>query len=47
MFGVNTGKISSYINPFGGLKESGIGREGSTDGLESFLEKKFISWNQN
>ena len=47
MFGVNTGKISSYINPFGGLKESGIGREGSTEGLESFLEKKFISWNQN
>ena len=44
MFGVNTGKISSYLNPFGGLKQSGIGREGSQEGLEPFLEKKFISW---
>ena len=44
MFGINTGKISSYLNPFGGLKESGIGREGSIDGLEPFLETKFISW---
>ena len=44
MFGVNTGKISTYLNPFGGLKESGLGREGSEEGLEPFLEKKFISW---
>ncbi len=44
MFGINTGKISTYLNPFGGLKESGIGREGSDEGLEPFLEKKFISW---
>ena len=44
MFGVNTGKISSYLNPFGGLKQSGIGREGSHEGLEPFLEKKFVSW---
>ena len=47
MFGINTGKISSYLNPFGGLKESGIGREGSEEGLEPFLEKKFVSWNTN
>ena len=47
MVGVNTGKISTYLNPFGGFKESGIGREGSTDGLEAFLEKKYISWDQN
>ncbi len=44
MFGVNTGKISTYLNPFGGMKESGIGREGSSSGLEPFLEKKFVSW---
>lgn len=44
MFGINTGKISTYLNPFGGLKESGIGREGSVNGLEPFLETKFISW---
>ncbi len=44
MFGVNSGKISSYLNPFGGLKESGIGREGSLQSLEPFLETKFINW---
>ena len=45
MFGINSGKISSYLNPFGGLKESGIGREGSFQTLEPFLETKFINWN--
>ena len=45
MFGINSGKISTYLNPFGGLKESGIGREGSFQCLEPFLETKFISWN--
>lgn len=44
MFGINTGKISTYQNPFGGWKESGIGREGSEEGLEPFLEKKFVTW---
>ena len=29
MIGINSGKISTYLNPFGGLKESGVGREGS------------------
>lgn len=47
MFGVNSGKISTYLNPFGGLKESGIGREGSLQCLEPFLETKFISWRVN
>tara|TARA_B100001057_G_scaffold357577_1_gene359599 strand:- start:952 stop:2379 length:1428 start_codon:yes stop_codon:yes gene_type:complete len=47
MFGVNSGKISTYLNPFGGLKESGIGREGSFQCLEPFLETKFISWRIN
>ena len=44
MFGINSGKISSYMNPFGGVKESGIGREGSLQCLEPFLETKFVSW---
>ena len=44
MIGINSGKISTYLNPFGGLKESGIGREGSIQCLEPFLETKFISW---
>lgn len=47
MFGINSGSISTYLNPFGGLKESGIGREGSEQGLEPFLEKKFISLKLN
>ena len=45
MFGINSGKISTYLNPFGGLKESGIGREGSLQCLDPFLETKFILWN--
>ena len=44
MLGINSGKISSYLNPFGGLKESGVGREGSIQCLEPFLETKFVSW---
>ena len=44
MFGINSGKISSYLNPFGGMKESGIGREGSFQTLEPFLETKFVNW---
>ena len=42
MFGINTGKISTYLNPFGGLKESGIGREGSKYGIDDFLEIKYL-----
>ena len=40
--GVNTGLISTELAPFGGMKESGIGREGSKYGLEEFLEVKYI-----
>lgn len=42
MVGVNTGMISSAVAPFGGVKESGIGREGSYYGLEEFLETKLV-----
>jgi succinate-semialdehyde dehydrogenase/glutarate-semialdehyde dehydrogenase len=42
MVGVNTGIISTEVAPFGGVKESGLGREGSKYGLEEFLEIKYI-----
>jgi len=40
--GVNTGIISTEVAPFGGIKQSGLGREGSHHGLEDFLELKYI-----
>jgi succinate-semialdehyde dehydrogenase / glutarate-semialdehyde dehydrogenase len=40
--GVNTGLISTEVAPFGGMKESGIGREGSKYGIEEFLEVKYV-----
>jgi succinate-semialdehyde dehydrogenase/glutarate-semialdehyde dehydrogenase len=40
--GINTGIISTEVAPFGGMKESGIGREGSKYGLEEFLEIKYL-----
>ena len=42
MVGMNTGLISSETLPFGGVKESGVGREGSKYGIEEFLEVKSI-----
>jgi succinate-semialdehyde dehydrogenase/glutarate-semialdehyde dehydrogenase len=42
MVGVNAGLISSEIAPFGGVKESGLGREGSKYGTEEYLEIKYI-----
>jgi len=40
--GVNTGLISTEIAPFGGIKESGIGREGSKYGIDDYLEVKYL-----
>jgi succinate-semialdehyde dehydrogenase/glutarate-semialdehyde dehydrogenase len=40
--GINTGIISTEVAPFGGMKESGIGREGSKYGIEEFLEIKYL-----
>ena len=40
--GVNTGLISTEVAPFGGMKESGIGREGSKYGIEDYLEVKYV-----
>ncbi len=45
MVGVNTGLISTEAAPFGGVKESGLGREGSRHGLEEFTELKYICLN--
>ena len=42
MVGVNTGLISTAEAPFGGIKQSGLGREGSKYGLDDFLEIKYI-----
>ncbi|MGE5387160.1 MAG: NAD-dependent succinate-semialdehyde dehydrogenase [Betaproteobacteria bacterium] len=42
MVGVNTGAISNEVAPFGGMKQSGIGREGSRYGIEEYLEIKYL-----
>jgi len=42
MVGVNTGMISTEVAPFGGVKSSGLGREGSKYGIEDYLEIKYI-----
>jgi succinate-semialdehyde dehydrogenase / glutarate-semialdehyde dehydrogenase len=44
MVGVNSGFISDASAPFGGVKESGIGREGSRYGLEEYMEIKYLSF---
>ncbi|MGO1247125.1 MAG: NAD-dependent succinate-semialdehyde dehydrogenase [Oceanisphaera sp.] len=46
MVGVNTGMISNEMAPFGGVKESGLGREGSSMGLDEFLETKYVNLGQ-
>ena len=43
MVGVNTGKISTPLAPFGGIKQSGMGREGSDEGLNSYLETQYVN----
>ena len=42
MVGSNTGIMSTEDPPFGGMKESGIGREGSKYGLDEYLEVKYL-----
>jgi succinate-semialdehyde dehydrogenase/glutarate-semialdehyde dehydrogenase len=44
MVSVNEGVMSNEVAPFGGIKESGIGREGAAEGLDEFLEVKFINF---
>jgi succinate-semialdehyde dehydrogenase/glutarate-semialdehyde dehydrogenase len=42
MVGVNTGTISNEVAPFGGVKQSGLGREGSAWGMDEYLEMKYV-----
>jgi succinate-semialdehyde dehydrogenase/glutarate-semialdehyde dehydrogenase len=43
MVGVNSGIISTEVAPFGGMKESGVGREGSNIGIDEYIETKYIA----
>ena len=45
MVGLNQGMVSNAGAPFGGVKQSGIGREGGKEGLEEFLETKYVAVN--
>lgn len=45
--GINTGFISNEAAPFGGVKQSGLGREGSHLGIDEFLETKYLCWDGN
>ncbi|MFN9983851.1 MAG: aldehyde dehydrogenase family protein, partial [bacterium] len=42
LVGVNTGLISTEVAPFGGMKESGLGREGSRYGIDEYTEMKYV-----
>ncbi|WON76933.1 NAD-dependent succinate-semialdehyde dehydrogenase [Serratia sp. UGAL515B_01] len=46
MVGVNEGIISTEVAPFGGVKESGLGREGSDIGLDEYMETKYVNMGQ-
>jgi succinate-semialdehyde dehydrogenase / glutarate-semialdehyde dehydrogenase len=45
MVGLNQGMVSNAGAPFGGVKQSGLGREGGTEGIEEFLETKYVAVN--
>jgi succinate-semialdehyde dehydrogenase / glutarate-semialdehyde dehydrogenase len=45
IIGANTGRVSNAVAPFGGFKQSGIGREGSKYGIEEYLEIKYVCLN--
>ena len=42
MVGINTGLISTAVAPFGGVKQSGLGREGSRYGIDEYLDMKYL-----
>ena len=44
MVGINTGLISNEVGPFGGVKQSGLGREGSHLGIDEYLEVKYLAF---
>lgn len=43
MVGLNTGVVSNPAAPFGGIKESGFGREGGAEGIEEYLSTKYMA----
>jgi succinate-semialdehyde dehydrogenase/glutarate-semialdehyde dehydrogenase len=43
MVGLNTGLVSNPAAPFGGVKQSGLGREGGRVGMDGFLEYKYVA----
>ena len=43
MIGLNRGLVSDPAAPFGGMKQSGLGREGSHEGMMEYMEKKYIA----
>ena len=43
MVGLNTGLVSNPAAPFGGVKQSGLGREGSNVGIDEYLEVKYVA----
>ena len=47
MVGLNQGMVSNAGAPFGGVKQSGIGREGGNEGIEEFLETKYVAMNMD
>ena len=45
MIGLNQGMVSNAAAPFGGVKHSGFGREGGYEGIEEYLETKYVAVN--
>ena len=45
MVGLNQGMVSNAAAPFGGIKQSGFGREGGPEGIEEYLETKYVAVN--
>ena len=45
MVGLNQGMVSNAGAPFGGVKQSGYGREGGPEGLQEYLETKYVAMN--
>jgi succinate-semialdehyde dehydrogenase/glutarate-semialdehyde dehydrogenase len=43
MIGLNRGLVSDPAAPFGGIKQSGLGREGSYEGMMEYMEKKYVA----
>ena len=44
MVGLNRGLVSDASAPFGGVKQSGVGREGGHHGMDEYLELKYLAW---